>query len=56
MGKYFWWIGTAQLIGSPVLTEAHLIGAIGGLFCGLGYSLLRRIEEQQGLIKKPTKK
>ena len=34
--------GTAQLIGSPVLTEAHLIGAIGGLFCGLGYSLLRK--------------
>ncbi|ENW84892.1 rhombosortase [Acinetobacter sp. NIPH 284] len=38
--------GTAQLIGSPVLTEAHLIGAIGGLFCGLGYLLLRRIERE----------
>jgi rhomboid family GlyGly-CTERM serine protease len=38
--------GTAQLIGSPVLTEAHLIGAIGGLFCGLSYLLLRRIERE----------
>jgi rhomboid family GlyGly-CTERM serine protease len=37
--------GTAQLIGSPVLTEAHLIGAIGGVFCGLGYLLLKRIKK-----------
>ncbi len=36
--------GTAQLIGSPVLTEAHLIGAIGGVLCGLSYLVFRRIE------------
>lgn len=36
--------GTAQLIGSPVLTEAHLIGAIGGVLCGLSYLLFRRVE------------
>jgi hypothetical protein len=36
--------GTAQLIGSPVLTEAHLIGAIGGLLCGLSYLLIRKIK------------
>ncbi|UUM28605.1 rhombosortase [Acinetobacter colistiniresistens] len=33
--------GTAQLIGSPVLTEAHLIGAIGGLLCGMAYLLIK---------------
>ena len=36
--------GTAQLIGSPVLTEAHLIGAIGGVLCGLGYLVLKRFK------------
>lgn len=36
--------GTAQLIGSPVLTEAHLIGAIGGVLCGLSYLLFRKVE------------
>lgn len=33
---------TAQLIGSPVLTEAHLIGAIGGVLCGLSYLFIIR--------------
>ena len=33
-------IGTAKLIGSPVLTEAHFIGAIGGVFCGFIYLLI----------------
>ncbi|ENX18361.1 rhombosortase [Acinetobacter sp. CIP 64.2] len=36
--------GTAQLIGSPVLTEAHLIGAIGGLLCGMAYLLIKNIK------------
>lgn len=35
--------GTAQLIGSPVLTEAHWIGAMGGLVCGLSYLFIRKI-------------
>ncbi|MBJ8417930.1 rhombosortase [Acinetobacter courvalinii] len=34
--------GTAQLIGSPVLTEAHLIGAIGGVLAGLSYLFIKR--------------
>lgn len=34
--------GTAQLIGSPVLTEAHLIGAIGGVLSGLAYLSIKR--------------
>ena len=36
----------AQLIGSPVLTEAHLVGAIGGLLCGLGYLFFRRLQRE----------
>lgn len=36
--------GTAQLIGSPVLTEAHWIGALGGLLCGLGYLFFVKLE------------
>ncbi|NAS10222.1 rhombosortase [Acinetobacter haemolyticus] len=39
--------GTAQLIGSPVLTEAHLIGAIGGVLCGSGYLLLVAKDKEQ---------
>ncbi|WP_109441508.1 rhombosortase [Acinetobacter haemolyticus] len=39
--------GTAQLIGSPVLTEAHLIGAIGGVLCGSGYLLLVGKDKEQ---------
>lgn len=30
-------MGTAELIGSPVLVEAHLLGASGGLICALMY-------------------
>ena len=36
----------AQLIGIPVLTEAHLVGAIGGLLCGLGYLFFRRLQRE----------
>ena len=36
--------GTAQLIGSPVLTEAHLYGAIGGAIFGGCYWLIQRFK------------
>ncbi len=29
--------GTAELIGSPVLVEAHLLGVIGGVILAIGY-------------------
>lgn len=36
--------GTAQLIGSPVLTEAHLYGALGGAIFGGGYLIIQRLK------------
>ncbi|MGB9038747.1 MAG: rhombosortase, partial [Acinetobacter calcoaceticus] len=38
--------GTAQLIGSPVLTEAHLYGAIGGAIFGGFYWLTQRLKKK----------
>lgn len=38
--------GTAQLIGSPVLTEAHLYGAIGGAIFGGCYWLFQRLKKK----------
>lgn len=38
--------GTAQLIGSPVLTEAHLYGAIGGAIFGGCYWLVQRLKKK----------
>ena len=32
-------VGTAELIGSPVLVEAHLLGVIGGVLIALIYIL-----------------
>ena len=42
-------MGTAKLIGSPVLTEAHLIGAIGGVLCGLGYLFMMKLKKREHL-------
>jgi hypothetical protein len=32
-------VGTAELIGSPVLVEAHLLGVIGGVVIAMLYIL-----------------
>ena len=55
--KLFWentigQTGTAQLIGSPVLTEAHWLGALGGLCCGLGYLGFVKLAQGQRIDKK----
>lgn len=47
-GKLFWentfgQVGTAALIGSPVLVEAHLVGAISGLIYAIFYMMLGKI-------------
>lgn len=44
LAKLFWEntigsVGTAELIGSPVLVEAHLLGVIGGVLIALIYIL-----------------
>lgn len=39
--------GTAQLIGSPILIEAHLIGAIGGLVLGGAYLLMEKLKQNR---------
>jgi hypothetical protein len=44
LGKLLWEntvgsVGTAELIGSPVLVEAHLLGVIGGVVIALAYVL-----------------
>lgn len=36
-------IGTSQLIGSPVLVEAHLVGAFWGAICAIAYLAYRQI-------------
>ena len=36
--------GTAQLIGSPVLVEAHWLGALGGVLLGCAYLLKARLK------------
>ncbi|MDM1764789.1 MULTISPECIES: rhombosortase [unclassified Acinetobacter] len=38
-------IGTAQLIGSPVLVEAHLVGAFWGAICAVIYLGYQQIVE-----------
>ena len=37
---------TAQLIGSPVLTEAHWLGALGGLLCGVAYLFAKKLDRE----------
>ena len=50
LGKLIWEntignIGTAQLIGSPVLVEAHLLGVIWGVVIALLYILVSYVRE-----------